>query len=337
MIGGLWRRRPRRPRRALALAAVMSGTLVAGLSTASAHELRPIALDVTELDGGRYEVQLSLGLEDKNIQIVFPESCRREASATESRFVLDCGPSGLAGRTLTAKGLSPLRQEVLVRVLGKDGGLVTGLLTAARPELKLPEKAGDRGTLATFTTYLGAGAQHFFTGADHMFFVLGLLLSLRGRGALVRAITAFTVAHSVTLGLSVTSLVKLPSAPVEAMIALSVVAVAREIVRPSGPETTLVRRPWLFAFLFGLLHGLGFASGLLSFRVAGIGLATALLGFNVGLEAAQLGLVALALFVGRGLGPWVKQRPLWTKSIPAYGMGSIAAAWVLERTLAFAY
>jgi hypothetical protein len=284
--------------------------------------------------------------------------------------------AGLAGQTLSATGLAPLRDEVLVR-LRLEGAETTALLTAARPSLVVPgaapsltaqiasqndappspSAAAGRSTLTALSTFAATGAAHLLTGPDHVLFVLGLLLLVLGRGApigaspsrahaaaLLRAVTAFTLAHSLTLALQVLGAVRLPPAPVEAAIALSVLLLARELAGSSAPAPTpeqapaphqapspesaslTRRRPWLAALVFGLLHGLGFAGGLSALRVPDSQIPAALLGFNVGLEAAQLALVAAALLAARALragflAPRIARLPRWTLRAPAYGIG----------------
>lgn len=345
----------------LALTAALAAPL-----PARAHEFRPGSLDITAVGNGRYEVTWSPAPDTDRSQIVFPPSCARDAAATPSarRFLLDCGPAGLAGGSVAVTGLAPLRDEVVVRLRLEGGAELTAMLGAAHPSLDVPAAPADRGTLATILSYAAAGAGHLITGLDHVAFVLGLLLLVRSTSALVRAVTAFTLAHSLTLALQVLGAVKLPPAPVEAAIALSVLLLAREILRaptpepakelatpahtadaepPSGtepPATPAARgawqtRPWIAAFGFGLLHGLGFAGGLASFHLDRGQIAAALLGFNLGLEAAQIALILVALALARALRPLVTRSPAWTRSVPAYSLGAAAAFWLLSRTLAF--
>ena len=200
-------------------------------------------------------------------------------------------------------------------------------------EVALAElRAGSVSVAALAYTYLISGAEHILFGLDHLLFVFGLLLLLQGVWPLVKTITAFTIAHSITLGLAVLGLVNVPSAPVEIVIALSIVLLAREIVMGQRGEQSLVHRiPWLIAFIFGLFHGLGFAGALgeLGLRAADIPLA--LLFFNLGVEAGQLGFIALILLVNALVGGHVER---WIPRLPvalAYGLGGISTYWFLER------
>ena len=357
---------------------------------ARAHEFRPAILEITATAPGRFEVLWTPAPDMDRVQLAFPPTCAREP-AEGRRFVLDCGPAGLAGQPLSAAGLAPLRDEVLVRL--RDGASeTTAMLNAARPSFVAPAPeappgaqpasstdppAGPpafagRSTLATISAFAATGAAHLLTGPDHVLFVIGLLLLVLRPGApgaapsapraaasrpsliaLVRAITAFTLAHSLTLALQVLGAVRLPPAPVEAAIALSVLLLARELARtpdlaaaralaPSAepatspaPASLTARRPWLAAFAFGLLHGLGFAGGLSALQVPDAQILAALLGFNVGLEAAQLALVAAALLAGRALVPLAPRLPRWSPLAPAYAIGAAAAFWTLQRVAAF--
>jgi hypothetical protein len=323
---------------ALSTLALVAGlvSLLGAPRVAHAHELRPGSLEITATGNGRYEIAWSPAPDAHRAQLVFPSSCAREAEpSSERRFLLDCGAAGLAGRTIAVTGLAPLRDEVLVRMHLERGTEITALLSAARPTIVVPAAPADRATFTAILSYAAAGAEHLITGLDHVLFVLGLFLLVRGFPALVRAITAFTLAHSLTLALQVLGAVSLPPAPVEATIALSVLFLGRELLRPPASPTLIQRRPWLAAFGFGLLHGLGFAGGLASFHLPKGQIAPALFGFNIGLEAAQLALVLVALVVARALRGRVLRWPAWTLRVPAYSIGAVSAFWLLQRTFAF--
>lgn len=348
--------------RAIARRGALLLALAAALvqAPALAHEFLPGSLTVTAAGQGRYDVAWSPPPGAPRSQPVFPPRCARSpAGAGEPRFALDCGPGGLEGSALTVTGLAPLRDEVFVRVhLG--GADLTATLDAARPSLEIPPASAPRSTLSTITSFAATGAAHLLTGPDHVLFVLGLLLLVRRARALVRAITTFTIAHSLTLALQVLGAIDLPPAPVEAAIALSVLFLAREILRP-GP-TLARRRPWIAALAFGLLHGLGFAGALASQGVPRSALPAALFGFNVGLEIAQLALVLAAVAIARaarllaprGPTPDGAQPPkslpaqppktaparpspsgAIARALPAYALGIVATFWLLSRAAAF--
>ncbi|MBM4183575.1 MAG: HupE/UreJ family protein [Gemmatimonadetes bacterium] len=181
-------------------------------------------------------------------------------------------------------------------------------------------------------TYLRLGAEHILLGVDHLLFVLGLLLLVRGLAPLVMTVTAFTVAHSITLGASVFGLIPLDRAPIEAAIALSIVMLAREIVVADRGVVHLTHRmPWLVAFVFGLLHGLGFAGALGDIGLPESAIPLALLFFNLGVEAGQLAFVLLLLALHRFAGGWVATRLLRARPVMGYALGALATLWFFQR------
>jgi hypothetical protein len=186
-----------------------------------------------------------------------------------------------------------------------------------------------------FWSYCRLGSEHILLGFDHLLFVLGLMLLVQTWGTLIKTISAFTGAHSVTLALAVLGVVDVPPAPVEALIAVSIVLLAAELTRPPHAPPTLARRyPWLVAFAFGLLHGLGFAGALAEIGVPSDRIALALLSFNLGVEAGQLA------FVMAMLGPLVlaqRSARAWPRArlVPAYAIGALAVAWTFERVQRF--
>ena len=181
--------------------------------------------------------------------------------------------------------------------------------------------------------YFMLGVEHILFGIDHLLFVLALVLIVRGVGLLVKTITAFTVAHSITLALATLGVVHVPSAPVEAVIALSIVFVASEILRSRRGERGLTERaPWLVAGTFGLLHGFGFAGALSEVGLPANDIPLALLFFNLGVEAGQLAFVVVALGVIALLRRI--RLPEWAPILPPYAIGSVAMFWVIERTAA---
>ena len=185
-------------------------------------------------------------------------------------------------------------------------------------------------------TYTVLGIEHILTGIDHLLFVLALLILTRGGWKLVKTVTAFTVSHSLTLTAATLGWVHVPPPPVEATIALSIVFVAAEILRVrAGEQTVTARMPWLVAFVFGLMHGLGFAGGLSEAGLPGTHIPVALLFFSIGVEAGHF------LFIGVVLGVFSLVRrgpiaiPKWAELLPTYAIGGIAAFWFIERTLSF--
>ncbi|HJQ84840.1 MAG TPA: HupE/UreJ family protein, partial [Candidatus Binatia bacterium] len=251
-----------------------------------------------------------------------------EASVTR-RWRVDCGARDLAGAAVAVRGLDTAQAPALVRIVLADGRVVQGVVTARVPELVIPA-APERPTV--LRDYLRLGVEHILSGADHVLFVLGLCLLARGGRRLAATVTAFTLGHSITLALVVRDVLRVPAAPVELAIALSVFLVAAESAhrRP----TRLGRAPWAMAGGFGLLHGLGFAAAL---RTAGLPsgeVPAALVAFNVGVEAGQLLVVAAVLLARAAVERAPIAWPAWVRWAPAYAMGSIAALWCFERAAA---
>jgi hydrogenase/urease accessory protein HupE len=196
--------------------------------------------------------------------------------------------------------------------------------------------AGTQSGWQVFNAYMVLGIEHILFGIDHLLFVLGLLLLVRGVSLLVQTITAFTLAHSLTLAIAALGFVNVPQAPVEAVIALSILFLATELIKQrQGREGLAEKYPWLVALSFGLLHGFGFAGALAEVGLPQTAIPLALFSFNVGVEIGQLLFVAVALSV-----IWLLKRvrvawPAWAEFVPAYGIGSMAAFWCIQRISAF--
>jgi len=309
----------------------------------AAHESRPAFLDVRELSVGQYEVLWKRPMRGEYVigfTVGWPQGCTptvrnesRVPGASITRMLLDCGAKGLVGGTITIDRLPETSAEVLVRVEFADGTSQTRLL---RPASSVMTVEGPRSALSVGAEYLRLGFDHILAGIDHLAFVLGLTLIVGGGWRLVKTITAFTVAHSITLALSTLGHVQVSQAPVEAAIALSIVFLARELlVMRQGQPGLTSRAPWLVAFVFGLLHGLGFAGALREIGLPQGDIPLALLAFNLGVEAGQLAFVAAVLSVmalGRRI--YAKTLPEWIGQVPAYGIGTVAAFWTLERIFA---
>ena len=319
-------------------------TLVLWGSPAGAHESRPAYLDLSELPSGQYEVlwkRPALGDLALGISVGWPASCNEIAAGT-GRFVpgalverglIDCGANGLVGQRIVIEGLAGTRTDTLVRATFADGTVQTNLV---KPDAPWVDIAGPRPALAVAGEYAVLGIEHILLGLDHLLFVLGLTLIVRGSVLLVKTITAFTVAHSLTLAAATLGFVAVPQAPVEAVIALSILFLASELARQGRGEPGFTERsPWLVAFAFGLLHGLGFAGALAEVGLPPTDIPLALLAFNLGVEAGQLAFVAAITAL-----LWASRRvlpapPRWTAYAPAYAIGPLAAFWLIERVAGF--
>jgi hydrogenase/urease accessory protein HupE len=255
-------------------------------------------------------------------------------SLVERRWV-DAGPNGLAGERIEFAGLQLTITDVLVRVQMRDGTVSTTLVRPAHPWI---EVAAAPGLLAVAGAYVLHGIEHILFGFDHLLFVLALILIVRSGRVLLWTITAFTAAHSITLSLATLGVVHVPGPPVEAMIALSILLLACEIIRLQHGQISLTSQwPWIVAFSFGLLHGLGFASALTEIGLPQGDIPLALLSFNVGVEIGQL------IFVGAVLGllACVRRITIPTRitrgalPVVSYSIGITAAFWFIERLAAF--
>ena len=277
------------------LAALACGSL------AQAHESRPAYLEINETAPGRYEVlwrtPLNAGMR-LPVVLKFPDDTRNitEPSVKEfsglllERRWIDAGQDGLAGKRIEFVGLQATITDVLVRVQALDGSHTTTLVHPSQPWVEI---AASQGIAGLAGAYLVQGIEHILFGTDHLLFVLGLLLLVRDRWMLLKTITAFTVAHSITLAAATLGYVHVPAPPLNAGIALSIMFVGVEVLRSWQGETSLaLRQPWLVAFAFGLVHGLGFASGLAGLGLPQGDIPLALLLFNLGVEAGQLMFVA---------------------------------------------
>lgn len=323
---------------------------------ALAHEVRPAYLELRQTGAETYEVlwkvpgagedlrlSIYVQLPEGSSNLVAPRGVFAANAYTERWSFRRAG--GLTGGTIHIAGLSATLTDVLVRVERLDG---TSQVTRLRPSAPsfVVEAAPGRAEVAR--TYLALGVEHILTGVDHLMFVLGLLLLVRGVGRLVKTVTAFTVAHTATLTLATLGFVHVPPPPVEAVIALSIVFVAAEILRSRGAfgaaNTSLAaRQPWLVAFTFGLLHGLGFAGGLSEAGLPQGHVPLALLLFSVGVELGHFAFIAtVAALVALGRRAFRRFRSTlgprqWAliRLVPPYAMGSTAMFWLIQRLAAF--
>jgi len=321
-----------------ALAAALLGLALA--SAAAAHETRPGFLDLTETAPGTYDLlwkRPTGGEVEIRIAPVVPEGCRFSApdkqqltpGAVVVRGVLRC-EDGIAGKRLRVAGLETTITDVLVRIHHADGRLESHLMRPVDPEIELgAATTGGQRALG----YLQLGIQHILLGIDHLLFVLGLLLIVSDRWMLLKTITAFTLAHSITLAIATLGYASAPGPPLNAAIALSILFLGPEIVRRwRGESSFTIRHPWVVAFAFGLLHGFGFASGLTAMGLPQAEIPLALLLFNVGVEIGQLFFVALIVGLERSFRVLEVRWPRWAEALPAYSVGVLGAFWTIQRT-----
>ena len=307
---------------------------------ARAHEMRPGYLELEQTGPEAYDLLWKVPAAGTDmrlgIYVRFPEGTE-ETTAHRGLFVGGAfierwsvrHPGGLAGQTIHIDGLGATMTDVLVRVERLDGSTFVGRIQPTQPSLVL---AAAPTLWALAGTYFTLGVEHILGGIDHLLFVLALLMLVEGRRRLLATITAFTVAHSITLAAATLGWVSVPGAPVEAVIALSIVFVAAEIVHGlRGRPGLTARSPWLVAFVFGLLHGLGFAGALHEVGLPQHAIPVALCLFNLGVEAGQLLFVAGVLGLLACARRPLASAPRWAALAPAYGIGALAMHWTLQR------
>jgi hydrogenase/urease accessory protein HupE len=306
-----------------------------------AHEVRPAYLELRQTAANTYAVLWKVpAVGDMRLSIHprFPENCKpagdvasyRASDSYTERLSLTC-PGGLNGGKIAIDGLTATITDVLVRIEREDGSTQVTRLTQSVPALVVDASPGR---LQVARVYSALGVEHILTGVDHLLFVLALIIITRGGWKLAKTVTAFTLSHSITLTAATLGFVHVPQRPVEAIIALSIVFVAAEILRMRrGIKSITISAPWMVAFSFGLIHGLGFAGGLSDAGLPVAHIPTALLFFSLGVESGHflfigvvLSLIALVLRVRIPF-------PRWAELVPAYAIGTIAMFWVIQRTV----
>jgi len=322
--------------------------LAAFTSGAYAHEVRPAYLELHQTAAESYSALWKVpGLGDNlrlGIYVELPAGCTNLTeprasmlnNAYSERWSLKCA-GGLTGGTINIAGLAATATDVLVRLERLDGTTQVTRLTPSAPSFVV-EAAPRAWQVAR--TYLVLGVEHILGGIDHLLFVLALLILVKGTRRLIATVTAFTVAHSLTLAGATLGFVHMPGPPVEAAIALSIVFVAAEIIHSRQGNAGLTEKfPWVVAFTFGLLHGFGFASALSEVGLPQAAIPVALLFFNVGVEIGQLlfivsvfAVIALVRRFARRSGI---SQPAWAWRVPPYAIGSMAAFWIIQRVAAF--
>jgi hypothetical protein len=311
-------------------------------SLAEAHEVRPAYLRIQQTATEQFDVlwrvpargDLRLG-----IYVQLPDSCEapvnriswQEEGTWVERWATKC-TGGLIGQRVGISGLSSTVIDALARFERMDGTTQVVRLTPAEPGFEVTA-AESRWQVAA--TYVQLGIEHILLGVDHLLFVLALLMLVPNMRTLLWTITSFTLAHSMTLAAATLGWVHVPQAPVEAVIALSILFVAMEIVHWRQGRPGITRRwPWLVAFTFGLLHGFGFAGALSAIGLPEHAIPLALFFFNVGVEVGQIMFIAavFALSMLLKLVSW----PAWAWRVPVYAIGSMAGFWTIQRIAGFA-
>ncbi|MEZ0154593.1 MAG: HupE/UreJ family protein [Candidatus Reddybacter sp.] len=274
------------------------------------------------------------------VDVEFPAGCIAKSNvisqsingAVLQRWYIQCGDK-LVGRRISIKGLAMSNTDILLRLKWLDGSVATALLKPAHPFYEIPVKSN---VIEIAATYLLLGTEHILEGIDHLLFVFALLLIVKSKRCLVATLTAFTFAHSITLSMATLGLVHVPQQPVEAAIALSILFLAVELIHGKQGKSGMAEKwPWLVAFVFGLLHGFGFAGALAEIGLPQQAIPLALVFFNLGVELGQLLFVTTVFILSRVLR--LKQCAFFQRAEDAliYGIGGFSSYWLIERIMFF--
>ena len=306
----------------------------------SAHEITPAYLEVRETRPGEFNVLWKTPpLDDPSLPVEPAFSGNTESTSgvatrttpgTLSRTWTLRAPAS-RGQSLRIVMPESMVMDVLVRFAFADGTAWTQRLTSQQPSAVIPER---QTAWSVSGVYAKLGIEHILFGIDHLLFVLGLLLLVHDRWMLVKTVTAFTIAHSITLAIATLGYASAPAPPLNAAIALSILFLGPEIVRMWRGQTSItIRKPWVVAFCFGLLHGFGFASALSATGLPRADLPLALFTFNVGVEIGQVAFVGLVLALERSFRQLEIRWPGWVLRTPGYAIGSLGAFWTIQRTV----
>ena len=333
-------------RRILALMAFLV-SLFASVTSSYGHALQPGYLELRLIGEELYAVvwkKPAIKSQPMEISAQLPENCDPrtpvqpiwDGVAYVARWTVRCSGS-IEGGVIHIDGLDRTSTDVLVRFDFADGVTEARRLTPGDPSFTVPTQPSR---LEVVRTYILLGIEHILSGIDHLVFVLALLLLVKGARRLIFTVTAFTLAHSLTLAGATLGYVRMSGPPIEATIALSIMFVASEIMHSRRGNPGLTERyPWVVAFTFGLLHGFGFAGALAQIGLPQTSIPIALLFFNVGVEVGQLlfiTLVLAAIALARQMTRRIDlPRPAWAWAVPPYAIGGIAAYWVIQRIAAF--
>lgn len=309
-------------------------------SAAWAHEVRPAYLEIDQTGADAYtaiwkqptlgEFAIHLAPHLSNGWLDQPPTDQYAADGYLIRqwTIHSRGPAPLDGRTVSIEGLGDTITDVFIRIRLKDG---QGLDTIVRPEAPQFSIALANGAPTAIPAFLMLGIEHILTGPDHLLFVLGLLLIVRDRWTLLKTVSAFTLAHSLTLAVATLGHIQLSTPILNALIALSILFVAPEAIRAQrGGASWTTRYPWLVAFAFGLLHGMGFANGLSTLGLEKGALLAALVLFNIGVEIGQLAFIAIVLMLVRAFRLMAIDWPSPVKMAPSYAIGVLGAMWTIQ-------
>jgi hydrogenase/urease accessory protein HupE len=305
----------------------------------SAHEIRPAYLEIREINANWIEIFWKQPISGESGIYLSPvlssgwltdsASVNSSTGAALIRQWKIKTTRTISGQTLTIDGLRNTITDVLVHIVFADGTNITRIIRPSDPTLVISK---SQQSALPVLDYLRLGIEHILFGIDHLLFVLALILIVKGKRRLIKTITAFTIAHSITLAAATLGWVHIPSAPVEAVIALSIIFLAVELVNYyRGKAVFSSHYPWVVAFIFGLLHGFGFAGALANVGLPQHDIPLTLFLFNVGVETGQLIFIFIVMIVIWIIKKLFKNLPSWSRWIPPYAIGCIAAFWFFQR------
>ncbi len=311
---------------------LMALAVLALSNNAEAHGMRTAYLELSEQRPGVALASWRTTVIDNAVTPLAPAGCkiaqRQRPSKHKALFTLKC-EGGLAGKRLDIEGLGPVLTEAIVRIERADGSASSTVLTADNASWTIPGSAPPS-ALSVAAAYVGLGMRHIAAGADHLLFLLALVLLLRRPKAVLLAETAFTVSHSVSYSATALGWLQVSSAAAEACIALSLVLVALDLLRADRDKLGL-RQAVALAFVFGLVHGLGFAGSLTEVGLPQQSAGVALLGFGVGVELGQVAFLLVVLGLMALIAKTRFRQPLVVAASTA--TGGIGAYWLITRTL----
>ncbi len=309
-----------------------------------AHESQPGSLELRQLSTNRYEViwrapfyygkpHPALLQLPVNWKTVGEPTVRQLPDSALYRRVVEVPGTSIDGSIILLPGLEKTITDVFVRISRLDKSTSTLVVRPTKPYVAL---RGDRPWYVSSSEHLLLGLHHILMGTDHLLFVLGLMIIVQGRWMLLKTITSFTVAHSITLAIATLGYASVPLPPLNAVIALSILFLGPEIVRTwRGGTSPTIRHPWVVAFPFGLLHGFGFATGLVNMGLREAEVPLALFLFNVGVELGQIAFVVLVILLERSFLILEIHWPRWVRLVPGYTVGSLGGFWFIQRSVIF--
>ncbi|MFW2438297.1 MAG: HupE/UreJ family protein [Arenicellales bacterium] len=326
----------------LFIAIILAGLFA--ITPAKADEIRPALLDIKEQNTGLFNVTWKVPTRGDRVLAITPQlpssltivgspTVQDIPGARIEHATYKNSTESLTGQVIAIDGLPAEQTDVLLLIQLQDGSSHSAILRPASPTFTIPLEASK---LEVAADYWRLGTIHILEGVDHLLFVLALMLIVTGLKPLVKAVTAFTVAHSITLALATLGVIHVPPAPTEAIIALSILFLAVEIIHSrQGKPGITEQYPWIVAFLFGLFHGLGFAGALSEIGLPQQEIPLALLMFNVGVETGQLIFIAVVLSIFSLLKRLHILAPQGIQQALPYAIGSVAAFWVVQRVMSF--